>query len=85
MLFFNLARAFNISCTGRLANEVIFTRPVFRFDGPTKLVPVNRTALVGHCFSFGRVFFFGRPPNLPFSRDVAALRFERAAPRQAGQ
>jgi hypothetical protein len=28
---------------------------------------------------------FGRPPSFPFSRDAAALRFDFASPRQAGQ
>src|SRR5262249_4562723 len=27
----------------------------------------------------------GRPPSLPFSREVLALRFDRTEPRQAGQ
>jgi hypothetical protein len=27
----------------------------------------------------------GRPPNLPFRRDAAAFRLERADPRHAGQ
>ncbi|PYV38642.1 MAG: hypothetical protein DMG09_11345 [Acidobacteria bacterium] len=29
--------------------------------------------------------FRGRPPSLPFSLELWALRFERTAPRQAGQ
>jgi hypothetical protein len=45
--------------------------------------------LVDHGFSFAFSFVFaffrGRPPSLPFSRELAAFRFDLASPRQAGQ
>src|SRR5207244_10767437 len=49
--------------------------------------PVPLAALVDHRFApFLPGFRFrGRPPSLPFSLELWALRFERTAPRQAGQ
>jgi hypothetical protein len=49
-----------------------------------EIVPALR--LVDHGFAFPDAsLLLGLPPNLPFSRDAAALRFDFASPRQAGQ
>src|SRR5271157_1850934 len=86
VFLFDLTSLAAVSGLGGTLNQEMLACAIFALQGPLEAIPTHSSSLVDHRFALLRVLLpSGRPSSVPFSRNAAALRFDFASPRQAGQ